>query len=141
MTAEHGLMFVDANILVYAHDTSAGEKHERSKSLIEDFWRRSSGCLSIQVLQEFYTAVTRKLLQPLNPDVARQIVQDLARWMVHIPDIDDLLGASSMHQLHVISFWNAMIVRSAARMGCAAILTEGMNEGQMIDGVRIQNPF
>jgi predicted nucleic acid-binding protein len=56
------LVFVDTNVLVYAYDLSAGEKHERARELVEELWRTRQGCISVQVLQEFFVNVTRKIL-------------------------------------------------------------------------------
>ena len=70
--------FLDTNILVYAYDRSAGQKHALAGQLMEACWENENGCLSIQVLQEFFVTVTRKLAMPLEYQTARQIVADLA---------------------------------------------------------------
>jgi hypothetical protein len=77
------LQFVDTNVLIYAHDVSAGDKHIRSRELIEELWAAALGCLSVQVLQEFYVNVTEKVAQPLSSREAAQIVSDLSAWQVH----------------------------------------------------------
>ena len=64
------LQFVDTNVLVYAHDKSAGQKHTWAKALVEELWHSGTGCLSVQVLQEFYIAVTRKVRQPLSSEAS-----------------------------------------------------------------------
>jgi len=76
--------FVDTNVLVYAYDVSAGAKHERARALLEEFWESGAGCLSIQVLQEFYVNVTRKVAHPLDSDTALQVVTDLGEGL-YIP--------------------------------------------------------
>jgi len=80
MRAERVLQFVDSNVLIYAYDATAGVKHERAKALIARLWETRDGCLSIQVLQEFYVTVTRKVARPLAADVAAEVVADLAAW-------------------------------------------------------------
>jgi len=133
--------FVDTNILVYAHDISAGMKHGQARRLLQRLWRTKCGCLSIQVLQEFYANITRKVTIPLSaPDVV-QIIQELTVWKIHSPEVNDILEAIRVQQRYQISFWDAMIVWSAARLGCEVLWSEDLNPGQMYEGVRVQNPF
>ena len=70
MSAKTAGEFVDANILVYAFDASAGAKHAKAEQLLERLWDAGTGCMSVQVLQEFFVAVTRKVAQPLSIDEA-----------------------------------------------------------------------
>ncbi len=135
------LRFVDTNVLVYAHDDSAGTKRDRARALLEQLWESREGCLSVQVLQEFYVTVTRKIAKPLGAGTAKEIISDLSRWYVHVPEADDVLGALGIHQRAAISFWDAMIVRSAAEMGCAVLYSEDLDAGQDYSGVRAENPF
>lgn len=133
--------FVDTNILLYAHDTSAGNKHERARELVEELWGSREGCLSIQVLQEFFVNVTRKIPKPLDVAAAKEVIADLAHWHVHTPGTDDVLGAIGLQQRTSISFWDAMMVRSAVEIGCKVIYSEDLNHGQLYGGARIENPF
>ena len=80
MSAEAARQFVGTNVLIYAHDATAGDKHVRARQLVADLWASGAGCLSVQVLQEFYVAVTRKVHRPLDPEAARQHVEDLGQW-------------------------------------------------------------
>ena len=77
--------FVDTNVLVYANDLTAGGKRERAADLVSAIWKQRSGCVSIQVLQELYVNLTRKVPQPLDGRPASRIVTDLAQWRVHSP--------------------------------------------------------
>ena len=133
--------FVDTNILVYAHDTSAGNKYERARLLLEQLWATRDGCLSVQIMQEFFVNVTRKIPKPLDAAVAKEIIADLSRWSVHVPAADDVLGAIGLHQRTGISFWDAMMVRSAIEIGCGVIYSEDLNQGQLYEGARVENPF
>lgn len=135
------LVFVDTNVLVYAYDLSAGEKHERARELVEELWRTRQGCISVQVLQEFFVNVTRKIPNPLALSTAREIVHDLARWKTHAPDERSVLAAIDLHERASLSFWDAMILRSAASLGCGTLYTEDLNAGQNYDGVVVKNPF
>jgi predicted nucleic acid-binding protein len=100
MSAER--QFVDTNVLVYAHDRSAGEKHLRARALLAELWDSQAGCLSIQVLQEFYVNITRKVTRPLNPADARQIVADLGIG-ASTADLSTMLDAITVQQRHGLS--------------------------------------
>ena len=141
MSESSNLQFVDTNILIYAHDASAGLKHIRAQELIRELWQSGEGCLSIQVLQEFYVNVTQKVARPLAPDMAAHIVADLAVWQIHRPGVEDVLGAIRVQNRHQISFWDAMIVASAIQLGCQRIWSEDLNSGQVYDTVTVINPF
>src|ERR1700684_3735272 len=77
--------FVDTNVLVYAHDDSAGGKRGQARALVEQLWEARDGCLSVQVLQEFFVTVTRKIAKPLSAEAAKEIVADYSRWYLHVP--------------------------------------------------------
>lgn len=131
--------FVDTNVLLYAFDGGAGGKHERSATLVRDLWDRRNGCLSIQVLQEFYVNATRKL--NMTADEAYHQVSRFSRWQVHSPEPADVLQAIRMQREHSLSFWNAMIVRSAQQLQCSILWSEDLNPGQRYLGVAVRNPF
>jgi predicted nucleic acid-binding protein len=133
--------FVDTNILVYAHDETAGEKRDLARLLLADLWESGAGCLSVQVLQEFFVTVTRKVPKPLDAGSAAAIVADLSHWRVHSPRPDDVLSAIDSHRRQDISFWDAMIVCSAASLGCGILYSEDLNPRQQYEGVRVRNPF
>jgi len=92
-------------------------------------------------LQEFYVNVTRKLSTPLPTETAEQIVAALSRWEVHAPTAEDVLGAIDLQRQEGLSFWDAMILTSAGKLGCRVIYSEDLNAGQVIAGVRVVNPF
>lgn len=135
------LFFVDTTVLIYAYDSSAGYKHERAKSLLRDLWQERDGGLSIQVLQEFYVNVTRKVARPMSPEAAAEIIADLATWPVHRPDVSDVLEAIRLQTQLQLSFWDAMILTSARRLGCETLWSEDLSHGQVYEGVQVQNPF
>jgi predicted nucleic acid-binding protein len=141
MSEPRVLQFVDTNILVYAHDVSAGQKQVRAQQLLRDLWHSGEGCLSIQVLQEFYVTVTQKVANPLPSEVAAQIIADLAAWELHCPNIEDVLDAIRLqHRVHT-SFWDAMIVASALQLGCQILWSEDLNPGQVYGQIEVRNPF
>ena len=118
MSAGQDYQFVDTNILIYAHDTSAGAKRDRAVWLLEELWESRSGCLSVQVFQEFYVNITRKVAHPLESSAAAQILADLSVWRVHASEVRDVLAAIEIQRRYGIAFWDAMILQSAARLGC-----------------------
>lgn len=133
--------FVDTNVLVYAYDPSAGERHDRAFALVSTLGRERRGALSIQVLQEFYVTVTRKLAVTVGPEEALTSLAVLSRWQAHSPLPQDVLFAARLAAESQMSFWDAMIVRSAQSLGCSKLWTEDLNHGQRIGGVEIVNPF
>lgn len=141
MSADTGRQFVDTNVLVYAHDVSAGAKHQQARALLEELWGTGNGCLSVQVLQEFFVTVTRKVACPLDEDSAARIIAYLARWTMFVPDVADVLEAIRLHKRHGLSFWDAMVVRGASHLGCSVLWSEDLNPGQVLEGVAVRNPF
>lgn len=133
--------FIDTNILLYAYDTSAGDRHTMAHSLVSTLGRTRTGALSVQVLQEFYVNAVGKIARPLTPTEGRDRLRILARWTVHAPGADDIIAATRIADEHQLSFWDAMIVRSAVALGCRTLWTEDLNDGQVVEGVRITNPF
>lgn len=134
-------IFVDTNILVYAHDVSAGIKHATAKKLIQELWENKTGCLSIQVMQEFYVSVTQKVPNPMDYVNAIGIIRDLKYWKVHEPKIEDVLNAVDIQQRYQISFWDAMILQSALQLECGLLWSEDLNPGQVYESVKLINPF
>jgi len=134
-------IFLDTNVLVYAHDRSAGPKHEIARDALLDLWESGRGILSTQVLQEFFTCVTRKIAKPVGSATARQIIEDLLKWTVIINDGDSILAAIDILNRYKLSFWDSMIVQAAVRGGANVLLSEDLSDGQTIHGVRISNPL
>ena len=131
--------FVDTNVFIYAADEDAGAKRDRARERIGQLLREGRAVISTQVLQEFFVAATRKL--GIAAEAARQHVDVLAQLDTVVVRPEHVLGAIDLYRLHAISFWDALIVRCASAAGCANVLTEDLNAGQVIDGVRIENPF
>ena len=141
MSAEARREFVDANVLVYAFDASAGKKKETAERLLARLWDDATGCLSVQVLQEFFVTVTAKVARPLPVAEATERIRELAAWPVFAPTADDVLAAIALHEQARLSFWDAMVVHAAAESGCDVLWTEDLNDGQVLRGVRMRNPF
>ena len=133
--------FVDANILVYAFDASAGKKKIVAEQLLAQLWEAGNGCLSVQVLQEFFVTVTGKVAKPLSVEEAADRIREFGAWRVFAPGPNDVLRAIALHTQVKVSFWDAMVVHAAAESGCDVLWTEDLNDGQVIGGVRIRDPF
>jgi len=132
--------FVDTNILVYAHDVDQAEKHLIARRILIELMSNRSGALSPQVLQEFYVTVTRKIAKPLSKRAARDIVEDYSVWCIATTAVE-VATAFRIEDEARISFWDALICASALKAGATVLLSEDMNSGQKIAGVRIENPF
>jgi len=130
--------FIDTNILIYAHDSTAGKKHEVSRDLIARLFESRTGAVSTQILAEFYS-VCRKL--PLGTERAEQIIADLGSWTVHSLLHSDLIAASTLHRRHQVAWWDALVVVSAQQLGCTTLWTEDLSDGQRFGGLTIRNPF
>jgi predicted nucleic acid-binding protein len=126
------LVFVDTNILLCAHDLDAGSKRQRSIDSLRRLWDDDAGRLSVQVLQEFYVNVTRKLSTPVAISTAREVVATYRTWVRDATSADTVLRATHIAEMAQISFWDALIVASAE---------QDLNAGQTIAGVLIVNPL
>lgn len=133
--------FLDTNILIYAYDTSAGDKHQKARDLLTGLWESGLGMVSTQVLQEFHVTVTRKIPKPLDLATAREIITDFLTWDVVVNDGDAILKAIDVQEKHGFSFWDSMVIAAAITGGAAVLLTEDLSDGQKISGVEIRNPF
>jgi len=131
--------FFDTNILVYADDQADAAKQRRAVELFNEHRRARTGVVSLQVLQEYFVTVTRKL--QVDARTARRRVELLAKFDVVVPEVSDILAAIDLHLLHGFSFWDALILRAAKQAGCSVLFTEDMQETREIDGVRIVNPL
>ena len=135
-----GKTFVDTNVLIYAHDTDARAKHEAAKAVLRELWSERTGVLSIQVLQEFYVNVTRKIRTPLSKNLARRVVNSYSMWCTETT-LAEISTAFRIEDESRIGFRDALIVSSAIKGGAIRILSEDLNAGQRIAGIRIENPF
>jgi predicted nucleic acid-binding protein len=131
--------FFDTNVLVYADDKAAPAKQRRALELVAQHRRAGTGVVSLQVLQEYFVTVTRKL--NVDARIARRKAELLAEFDVAAPDVTDILAAIDLHRLHTFSFWDALILRSAKQSGCRVLLSEDMQGTRELDGVLVVNPF
>jgi predicted nucleic acid-binding protein len=133
--------FVDTNVLMYAHDTSAGEKHDRAKALVEELWRDRTGVISTQVLQELSVNLRKKVRLPLDVKATRDIVADYLTWQVIVNGGDAILEALDLEARYQISFWDALVIHAAQLSGAEILYSEDLSDGQMYGSVRVVNPL
>jgi predicted nucleic acid-binding protein len=133
--------FVDTNILMYAHDASAGAKHDRAKAVIEELWRARSGVVSTQILQELCVSLRRKAARPVDLKTAREIVTDYLSWEVRVNTGESILEALDLEERYRISFWDALVIQAAEASGAAVLYSEDLSDGQMYGTVRVVNPI
>ncbi|MFP4615129.1 MAG: PIN domain-containing protein [Thiohalorhabdus sp.] len=133
--------FADTNLLVYARDANEPEKRERARAWMDRLWHDRNGCLSYQVLQEFYITVTQKLNPAMPAAEARQDIRALVAWQPVRTDVAILEAAWRLQEQFLLSWWDALIVAAAEWSSADYLLTEGLQEGQDLNGIRVMNPF
>jgi predicted nucleic acid-binding protein len=133
--------FLDTNILMYAHDTAAGDKHARAKALVEDLWQNRSGVVSTQILQELAVNLRRKAKRPLDARATRDVVSDYLVWQVVVNGGDSILEALELEARYQISFWDALVIQAAQTAGADVLYSEDLSDGQRYGSVKVENPF
>ena len=136
-----GKVFVDSNVLIYAHDSDAGAKQQRAAERLKQLWDNGQGRLSTQVLQEFYVNATRKIKKPLARSLAREIIRNYGLWVESAITTSTLVRASEIGEAWKISFWDGMILAAAEQDGARELLSEDLKHGQVIAGIQVVNPF
>lgn len=133
--------FLDSNILVYAHDSGAGERHRIAANLVRQLWQDRTGVLSTQVLQEVWVNLRRKAAHPISREDAVSLLRDYGRWEVVTNTTESVIEAIRLEDRYSLSFWDALIVQAAGSAGVATLFSEDLNSGQSYDGVVVVNPF
>jgi predicted nucleic acid-binding protein len=136
-----GKFFVDTNILIYAHDRLAGERHRKAQELLESLWVSGGGVLSTQVLQEFCVNLRRKVRRHIADDEIRDAVQDFLAWEIIINDGRSILRAMEIERRYQMSFWDALIIQAAEESGAEVLYSEDLNHQQRYGSVIVVNPF
>jgi predicted nucleic acid-binding protein len=133
--------FVDTNILVYAHDRSAGVKHQRAQMLLEQLWDSGRGVLSTQVLQELCINLRRKASQPLPVEEVRQLIRDYSTWEIVTNTAESVLQALDIEMRYKTSFWDALIFQAAESSGASILYSEDLATGQRYGAIQVVNPL
>ena len=135
----NGREFIDTNVLIYADDARDPRKRDRARDLIRRLQRQRRGVLSMQILQEYFAAATRKL--GMSSEDARRRVELYSRFDVVTLNPADLLAAIDLHRLHNLSIWDSLVVRAALNGSCATLHTADMQSGYAIERLTMSNPF
>jgi predicted nucleic acid-binding protein len=133
--------FIDTNVLLYAHDRTAGRKHEIARDLVAGLWNERTGVLSTQVLQELYVNLRRQAGSPLSAEAAREVIEDYLSWPLVRNDGEAVVRASAIEERFGISFWDALILQAAEQAGTDVVWSEDLSHGQRYGSVTVQNPF
>jgi len=142
VTSSTSAEFRDTNILAYAYDDKQPAKHEIARQLVDRLGDTRVGVASIQVLRELFITLTRKLRPGLSHDQARLVVSDVARnWRILQPGVSDVLDAIDNAARWRLSFWDAMLLTAANRLGASVLWSEDLNDRQSCGLVTVRNPF
>ena len=131
--------FIDTNVLIEADDARDQEKRDTARELVRSLMRDRRGVVSLQVLQEFFAAATRKL--GMSSEDARRRVVRYSRFDTVTLFPADLLAAIDLQRLHHFSIWDSLIVRAALNANCVTLHTEDMSTGYVIESLGFSNPF
>lgn len=134
-----GGSFLDTNVLLYLDAADIPEKQARAEALWQESRRSGLGVISTQVLQEYYSAATRKL--GVQPEIARSRVDLWATLRVVQVTVPTIRSAIVREQRDRLSFWDALIVETAISAGCRTLYSEDMQAGRRFEGLKIINPF
>ena len=133
--------FVDSSVLIDAHDLDAGAKRERAVAKLRELWDSGTGRLSVQVLQEFYVNATQELATPIAGSTAREVIKTYGVWIRRATTVETVTRAAELSELARMSFWDALIVAAAEEVDAAELLSEDLNDGQAIAGIKVMNPL
>jgi predicted nucleic acid-binding protein len=133
--------FVDTNILVYALAADDSKRSSIAQQLLRDLMQAQMFHTSTQVLQELFVTLTRKVRPPLAPVQALRYLDQLASWPIAVLDYGAVRSAVELSSSQSISFWDALAIVAASRLGVKRFYTEDLRHGQKILAVEIVNPF
>lgn len=133
------LAFFDTNVLVYAEDEDNPTKQLKALDLVSKHYADGTLAVSLQVLQEYFSTLTRK--RGMDLALAQRKVELLSGARVVRFGPEDVISAIELHRLSRISFWDSLIVHAARLVKADVLYTEDMQDGSVVGGVRIHNPF
>lgn len=132
--------FFDSNILVYLQDSAEPQKQQKARSLFAESNSNHSAVISTQCLQEFYNVTTGKLRQ--DKHIIKQVIHNYALYMPVVQVTPALIEQAIDISIEVqLSFWDSLILSAAVSAGCTVLYSEDLNDGQIIHGVTVRNPF
>lgn len=134
-------IFLDTNIIVYAHDYSSRQKHSIAREIMDYLWESRKGVISVQVLQEFFVCATQKIPKPLSLKNARIILEFLSNWDIVINDAYITLKAIDLQEKYRFSFWDSLVIQAAIQAQANLLLSEDLPDDQVVHDLKIVNPF
>jgi predicted nucleic acid-binding protein len=134
-------VFVDTDILMYAHDVSAGDKHKVARHAVEGIWAAGTGVLSTQVLEELSFNLRHVAVHPLSADETRQLIRDYLSWGVVVNDADAVIHALELEERYELPYWDALILHAADKAGVEFLLSEAITPDQRYGSFKVVNPF
>jgi predicted nucleic acid-binding protein len=134
-------IFLDTNILVYAHDTGDPGKRQRCQELIFECLRNGAGVISAQVLSEFFVTITQKVKKPMPPAAAKKELLLLSTMRIVDIDATLVVRAIGIKERWQLSYWDALILAAAERAECKEVCSEDLSHGQVYGSVAVRNPF
>ncbi|MGE5115172.1 MAG: PIN domain-containing protein [Betaproteobacteria bacterium] len=137
-----GADFLDTNVFVYLVDEASPAKQAIARQLVRDAHAHHSGVISFQVVQESLQVITRKFKVVARRSDAADFLRDVLvpLWQV-MPSPALYEKALGLQERHEFSFYDSLIVAAALEAGCRRLLSEDLQHGQRIEGLRIENPF
>jgi predicted nucleic acid-binding protein len=137
-----GVDFLDSNVLIYTIDAAHPEKRATAKAIVADSIARQAAVISFQVVQETLQVITRKFRVILKDADAAQFLADVLvpLWKVQ-PSPALYEKALEVQSGQKLSFYDSLVVAAALEAGCKRLLSEDLQHGQRIGGLRIENPF
>lgn len=132
--------FFDTNVLIYAIDEEEPLKLAIAEQLVEEHLVEGEGMVSVQVLREFYNA-SRRLKSAVSDERAMEMVRYFSTFNILSEDFGMVIQAIRLSQEYMLSFWDALIIEAALKGGADRLFTEDLQHGQVIEGLRIENPF
>lgn len=137
-----GQFFIDTNVLIYTFDDTAPKKRDAARKIVAEGLRSGRGVISTQVIQEFLNVALRKFAPPMSPSDARRYLHKVLPPMCqHYPSAQFYDSATMLMEQHSFSFYDALIVTAALETECATLLSENMQDGMNLRGLKIVNPF
>ncbi|MEQ8533200.1 MAG: PIN domain-containing protein [Imperialibacter sp.] len=134
-----GKVFIETNFLIYLFSEDDQIKKVHCTQLIDSLRDKVVLVWSTQVMQEFYRVMTVK--HHIPPQVVKDILQLFDDFELVINNKETINTAIDIQTVNKISFWDSLVISAASQAKCTTILTEDLNNGQLIQGVFLQDPF
>ncbi len=134
-------VFLDTNIIVYAHDKASPDRKAKSQAILFECLRNGTGVISAQVLSEFFVTITQKVKQPMSSDAAKKEIVLLSTLTTVDIDATLVVEAVNIKERWQLSYWDSLILAAAERAGCGTVYSEDMSDGQHYGSLVVCNPF